>query len=88
MLVNDIGSVPPIKKSQFMPVPSIIIGFEEGVGVDSPQARRVQQELIKTYGGKEVGRNTKLNCVLVEVDKGKKVQEFIREITATKGKGV
>ncbi|MEA3282137.1 MAG: S8 family serine peptidase [Euryarchaeota archaeon] len=66
----------------------VIIGFEGGVGVDSLQARRVQQELIKTYGGKEVGRNTKLNYVLVEVDKGKKVREFIREITTTKGGGV
>ena len=66
----------------------VIIGFEGWDGVVSMQAQRAQQEIIKRCGGEEIGRNTKLNYVLVEVDKKKKVQEFIGEMTATKGCGV
>ena len=84
-IASDSKSILHVSKEK---VPKqVIVGFEDG-GIITLQEQQMQQDLIKICGGRVLKRNTALNYVLVEVKEGRKVQEFIQEITTTKEKRI
>ena len=54
LLVSDIGSVPPIKKSQFMPVPSIYAKYcthTEVIGMMKEDGKRKEDSIESLFFG-------------------------------------